>query len=372
MWENYSPIEDKIFRLIDDEGKLIFSDHKIKMSEKKALEAYKHMLFARTADKMAVSYQRQGRMYTYPENFGQEAIATAAGMVFRKEDWLVIAFREMSAWLLKGGKLRDIFMYFGGYEDGSLFSGAPNILPSSVPIASQLLHAVGIGYAIKLRKEKKVVFAFVGDGGTSQGDFHEALNFAAVWKVPIVFIIQNNQFAISVPVSKQTASVNLAIKSTAYGLPGIKVDGNDVFAMYETINEAAEYALAGNGPSLIEALTYRRGAHTTSDDPSLYRTEKEEKFWKEKDPVKRLKNYLIDKKLITDKYEEELIEKFKEEVEEEFAYYENHPPYKLEDVFKYNYKEIPDDLKKQQSEYLDFLNWKEKLDEGNESSTGNK
>ncbi len=336
MWEKYSPLEDKIYRVMDDEGKLIDSSYKPKLKAKEIVSAYDSMVFARLADQMAVSYQRQGRMYTYPPNFGQEAIATAAGMVLRKEDWLVIAFREMNAWLQKGAKLRDIFMYFGGYEDGALFSGAPNITPSSVPIASQLLHAVGIGYSIKLRKEKKVVIAFVGDGGTSQGDFHEALNFAAVWNVPVVFIIQNNQFAISVPVKQQTVSRNLAVKSIAYGMPGIKVDGNDLFAMYDTVSEAVAHAMAGNGPSLIEGLTFRRGAHTTSDDPSLYRTEAEEKEWAEKDPLKRLKNYLLDREMIDASKEEAQLDGYREEIEREFTAFENHPAYKLEDVFQYN------------------------------------
>ena len=153
------------------------------------------------------------------------------------------------------------------------------MLPVSVPIASQLLHAAGIGYTINYKKKDEVVFAFVGDGGTSEGDFDEALNFGGVWKVPVVFIVQNNQYSISTPVSKQTASKNIAIKSVAYGIKGIKVDGNDIFALFQAIKTASEYARSESEPVLIEALTYRKGSHTTSDDPTLYRTEDEEKEW---------------------------------------------------------------------------------------------
>jgi pyruvate dehydrogenase E1 component alpha subunit len=359
MFKEYSAVKHKIFRVMDDSGKIINPSWKPPLTDKKIVDAYKFMQFARTADLMAVSYQRQGRMYTYPPNLGQEAIAAASGQVMKREDWLIPAFREMGAWILKGAKLKDIYLVWGGHEDGFRFSEAPNILPFSVPIASQLPHAVGIGYAIKYNKENKVVFAFVGDGGTSQGDFHEALNFAGVWKVPVVFIIQNNQYAISVPVEKQTASRSLAIKSIAYGIEGIQVDGNDYFAMYKTIDEAAKFARSGKGPVLIEAITFRQGAHTTSDDPTLYRSEAEEKKWKKKDPINRLGAYLISKKLWSLKKDQPLISQYKKEIEEQFSQSEKYPAYKLEDVFKYHFQDIPADLKKQQKEYEKFLNWKE-------------
>jgi pyruvate dehydrogenase E1 component alpha subunit len=245
LFEEYNPLHDKIFQVMDNDGNIINEKWKPDISDESLVKAYRDMLFARTADLMAVSYQRQGRMYTYPPNFGQEAISIAAGMIMRNDDWLVPAFRELAAYLAKGASLEEIFLSFMGYEDAYIFKNAKNFLPMSVPIASQLLHASGIGYEIKYNKKDEVVFAFTGDGGTSEGDFHEALNFAGVWKVPVIFIVQNNQFAISVPVSKQTTSINLAVKSVAYGIPGIKVDGNDVFAMYRAIKEAVEYAKQG-------------------------------------------------------------------------------------------------------------------------------
>ncbi len=359
MFKEYNPLDNALFQIMDNDGRIINPKWVPEMTDDMLKKAYKDMLFARTADTMAVSYQRQGRMYTYPPNFGQEAIAEAMAVVMQEEDWLVPAFREMGAWLAKGATLKEIFMYYMGYEEGNTFRNAPKLLPVSVPIASQLLHAAGIAYAAKFKGLKEVVYTVVGDGGTSEGDFHEALNFAAVWKVPVVFIIQNNQFAISVPLRKQTASVNLAVKAVAYGMPGIKVDGNDLLAMVRALQEASNFAREGNGPVLVEALTYRRGAHTTSDDPTRYRTSEEEAFWALSDPLSRMKSLLNSKQLISDDEEVKWQADFKAEIDRQFSEAEQYGPYKLEDVFKYTYVDMPDDLKRQQMEYEKFLTWKE-------------
>ena len=241
----YNPNNNRIFNIIDDDGKVVNKQWLGSANDDEILKAYKFMQYVRTADEMCMSYQRQGRLYTFPPNLGQEAISTSTGFVMKEEDWLVPSYREVAAWLLKGGSLRDIFLLWGGSEEGYLFSGAKNILPVSVPIASQLLHATGIGFALNYQKKRDAVFAFVGDGGTSEGDFHEALNFAGVWKAPVVFIIQNNQYAISVPISKQTSSKNLAIKSVAYGIPGLRVDGNDYFHLGKSTSALANNHIAG-------------------------------------------------------------------------------------------------------------------------------
>lgn len=359
IFDLYNPVTDEIFRVMDNDGNIIHPELKPDMDDAGVLKAYKNMLFCRTADQMIMSYQRQGRIYTYPPNYGQEAIAGAAGELMQDDDWLVPAFREMGAYLAKGATLKEIFLYFMGYEDGSKFQNAKNMLPMSVPIASQFPHAAGIGYALKIKKLKDVVWAFVGDGGTSEGDFHEGVNFAAVWKAPVIFIVQNNQYGISTPWKVQTASVNLAVKAIAYGIKGIKVDGNDFFAMYETLKQAAQLAKEGIGPILIEALTYRKGAHTTSDDPTKYRTKEEEEEWDCTDPLKRLKAYLTYKKIWTNKEEEIIVEDYKKEIDRQFTEAENYPAYKLNDVFNYMYVDKPDDLKIQQVEYENFLQWKE-------------
>ena len=358
IFNDFDPAENKMVQLIDNDGKVVDEQLMPEVDDELIIRAYKAMLFSRVADSMAVSYQRQGRMFTYPPNNGQEAISIAAGMMIRKDDWLVPAFRELGAWLAKGVTLKEIFLYYMGNEESCNFKNAEHMLPFTVPIGTQLQHAAGIGYAINYQKKDEVVFTFIGDGGTSEGDFSEALNFAAVWKAPVIFTVQNNQYAISVPVRNQTKSVNIAVKSYAFGIQGIKVDGNDFFAMYLAYKQAHEYARAGNGPVLIEAFTYRKGAHTTSDDPTKYRSKEEELDWDRTDPLKRLMKFMINKG-IWNEDEETIIEQFKNEIDAEFTKAENFEPYQLEDVFKYNYVEMPDDLKNQKAEYEKFLKWKE-------------
>jgi len=354
--EKYKPLDNKMYQVMDNEGKVILKDWHPNLSPEQVKQAYQDLLFERTVDNMAVSYQRQGRMFTYPPNLGQEAIHIAAGMVIKEEDWFVPAFRELGAWLAKGVQLWEIFLYFKGSEDGSRFVGANRMLPVSVPIASQLLHAVGLAYAMKYKKEASVAFGFVGDGGTSEGDFHEALNFAAVWDVPVVFVVQNNQFAISVPLKMQTRSQNLAVKGIAYDVPSILVDGNDFFAMHDVMSFARDFVLSNNRPLLIEAKTYRKGAHTTSDDPTRYRTKAEEEDWEQRDPAKRLQQYLIKNKLWDPAVEEELIKSYKQKIDAEFEKAENYHAYPIEDVFGYLYKEMPMELKRQLNNYQNYLN----------------
>ena len=356
MFDEYSPLKKKMFSIMDTDGKIINPNWMPDLSDDAVVDAFKRMLFARSADLMAVSYQRQGRMYTYPPNLGQEAIHIGASMALQKEDWLVPAYREAGMWLAKGLKLKEFFLLWRGHEDAYKYLADIKMLPSSVPIASQLLHAVGIGFAMNYRDEKNVIFTFNGDGGTSEGDFHEALNFAGVWKAPVIFTVQNNQYAISLSRKKQTAAESLAIKSVGYGIDGIQVDGNDFFAVAAAELKAAEHARSGKGPVLIECVTYRRGAHTTSDDPGKYRSEEEEKEWATKDPVDRLRKYLVSKKLWDPKNEDALLEQFKKEIDNAFSEAENYPAYKLEDVFQYHYAEMPDDLKIQKHEYEKFLN----------------
>lgn len=361
MFKEYDPIKKKMFRIIDDEGNIVNKKWLPELSGEELQKAYWDMVFARTADLQIVNYQRQGRIYTYPPNYGQEAIALALGKVMRKNDWLVPAFREMAAYLAKGITLKELFLYFMGYEDGSRFENATHVLPISVPIASQLQHATGIGYEIKYNKKDEIVYTVVGDGGTSEGDFHEAVNFAGAWNVPVIFIVQNNQYGISTPFRLQTASESIAIKSYAYGIKGIQVDGNDYFAMYTALKNSADHVSKGNGPVLIEAVTYRKGAHTTSDDPTKYRTKEEEEKWEATDPVKRLKAYLVKNKIlkITAKEEDKIITQYKKEIDRQFVEAENYPPYSLDDVFQYMYDDMPADLLAQKMEHERFLKWKE-------------
>lgn len=359
IFRDFNPLEDKMLQIIDKEGKMIRKDLMPKLDDATIIDAYRQMLYERTADEMAVSYQRQGRMYTFTPNLGQEAIHIAAGMNIRHEDWLVPAFREMGTLLSKGVTMKEMFLFYLGNEWGGSFQQAHHTLPIAISIGTQLQHATGIGYSVKYRKKDETVFTFIGDGGTSEGDFSEALNFAGVWQVPVIFTVQNNQYAISVPVQKQTNSINLAVKSVAFGIPGIKVDGNDFFAMYLAYKTAAEHARSGRGPVLIEALTYRLGAHTTSDDPSKYRKKEEEQLWGKSDPLIRLKRYMQDAGIWSID-EEQLREQYKAEIDKEFTAAEDEKSYPLEDVFRHMYSDMPDELRRQKSEYEQFLSWKER------------
>lgn len=359
MFDIYNPLEDKIFRVIDNQGRLIKKSHKTTLNDEEVLHYYKEMVYARTADLQIINYQRQGRIFNYPPNLGQEAIGVALGRIMQDKDWFAPTYRDMSALLGKGVTLQELFLNFMGDEEGYLCKEANHILPMSIPIGSQLPHGVGIAYEIKYNKKDEVVFVSLGDGGTSQGDFHEALNYAAVWKVPVIFLVQNNQYAISLPVSKQMATKNIAMKAVAYGMPGIKVDGNDLFAMHEALAFVTDYARSGKGPVLFEALTYRKGPHTTSDDPGKYREEAEEKEWEETDPIKRIRLYLEQKELWDEAREKEIIADYIKEIDTLFEEVEGYPPYKLENVFRHLYSEPPQDLLNQQAYLENILKWKE-------------
>jgi 2-oxoisovalerate dehydrogenase E1 component alpha subunit len=254
---------------------------------------YKHMLFTRTFDAKAVALQRTGKMGTYPSSLGQEAIYVAIGHVLHKEDLLIPYYRDQATMLMRGVKPEQIFAYWGGDERGSLYSeSCKEDFPLAIPIATQFLHAAGAAYAIQLRKEKRAVSVSGGDGSTSEGDFYEAINFAGVFKLPVVFVINNNQWAISVPRPAQSHTATLAQKAIAAGFEGIQVDGNDVIAVADTMAKALDKARNGGGPTLIEAITYRLCDHTTADDAKRYASSADlAKAWTV-EPVTRLRRYL--------------------------------------------------------------------------------
>ncbi len=354
-FEEHNPLDNKIYQVLDPDGKVVLKDDIPELSADQLKSMYQTMLYSRTIDEKALSYQRQGRMLTYAPNIGQEAAQVGSSFALEKKDWLVPAFRELGAWLTRGVSLKNIYTYWYGDEWGSHTPEDVRVLPVSVPIASQLQHATGIGMSINIKGEKDVVLTYVGDGGTSHGDFHEALNFAAVFKAPVVFVIQNNQYAISTRRVIQTMSGNLAQKAVSYGMPGIFVDGNDIFAMYNATKAAVERARNGEGPTLIEAYTYRLAAHTTSDDPTKYRDDKEVGEWRLKDPVKRFGNYLKDNAIIDEDWEKNTLSRLEEEVMATFEDIEKNSSYELEDIFKYHYEKMPLQLQEQLDEYRAYL-----------------
>lgn len=354
-FEDYIPLDDQMYTIMDSSGNIVKEEDLPQMTDDELKYLYKTMLYTRTIDDKALSYQRQGRMLTYAPNTGQEAAQIGSAYAMDKEDWLVPAFRELGAWLIRGVPLKNIYLYWYGNEWGSYMPEGVKVLPVAVPIGSQYQHATGIGMANNIKGEKNVVLTYIGDGGTSHGDFHEALNFAAVFKAPVVFIIQNNQYAISVPRKNQTASKTLAQKAIAYGMPGILVDGNDIFAMYAATKEAIDRARRGEGPTLIEAYTYRLGAHTTSDDPTKYREDEEVEKWRDKDPLKRFKAYLLNKGIITEEWEQQTLKELEEEVMATFESIENKSDTEIDDIFKYQFETMPPQLEEQLNEYKAFL-----------------
>lgn len=256
------------------------------------IRLYRAMTFAREADDRMLRLQRQGRLGTFGPCTGQEAAHCGPALALTDRDWMVTSFREMGARLMRGETLTHQLLFYNGYEEGNVAPAGARILPVNIIVATQLPHAVGLAYAMKVRGEEGAVLAFVGDGGTSQGDFYEALNFAGAWQVPVVFVIQNNGWAISIPRARQTRAETLAQKAIAAGIPGLVVDGNDALAMVRASREALDRARSGGGPTVLEAVTYRLMMHTTSDDPTRYRSEEEAQAWWKKDPIPRLRGYL--------------------------------------------------------------------------------
>lgn len=261
---------------------------------------HRFMLLGRRFDERQLNLQRQGRIGTFPPISGQEAAQLGAVAPLKATDWMVPSFRETAAELYRQRRMESVLMANNGYGDADFNDGGMNNLPVSIPVGSQVLHAVGLAWACQYRETNDVVMAFFGDGATSEGDFHEGLNFAGVYRLPVVFVCQNNQWAISVPLSRQTGSETIAQKAVAYGMPGVRVDGNDVLAVYLAASEAVQRAREGRGPTLIECVTYRMSLHTTADDPRRYRSEDEVAAWKKKDPLIRFQHYLRTRGLLDD------------------------------------------------------------------------
>jgi pyruvate dehydrogenase E1 component alpha subunit len=293
-----------------------------------------------------VRLQRQGRIGTFAPIKGQEASQLGSVFTLRPTDWMVPSFRETAAMICRGWPIEKLLLFFAGYVEGGQPAPGQRDLPIAIPVGTQLPHAVGLAYAARYRSEDAVVMAYFGDGATSEGDCHEALNFAGVWHVPVVFVCQNNQWAISVPLKKQTHSKTIAQKALAYGLPGIQVDGNDVLAVYAAAREAVARARAGEGPTLIECVTYRLGVHTTADDPTKYRAEEEVKMWEQKDPLTRFTAYMRQKGLLEDGLEERV----DEEISLAVRRFEATPPPDPLTMFDHVYAELPPHLRTQREE----------------------
>lgn len=347
--KNYNPLTDPMIQILDPEGNVLRPDLLPKWDDKKLQELYSVMVFLRMADLKLINLQRQGRSGTYPSIEGQEACQLGSVMVLEKTDTIFPAFREFGVCYLHGVPLEKIYLYWMGNEWGSNYEA--NVAPVSIPVGTHPLHAVGYAWAMKLQKKPHITVSYFGDGATSEGDFYEAMNFAGVFKLPTIFFCQNNQWAISVPRSKQTATKTLAQKSIATGFPGIQVDGNDVFACAVIMEEAVSRARKGEGPTLIEAFTYRFGSHTTSDEWTKYRTKEEVAGWRKFDPLSRYKLFLQKKKLWDSNFEKKIIAEAEEKIRIAVEKAEKTPKPGPEEIFDFMYAALTPALQ-EQKEYL--------------------
>jgi len=327
-----------------------------KLPEEELRKLYYLMVLTRTFDERCLKLQRQGRMGTYAPAAGQEAAQVGSAYALKESDWLFPAFREQGALITRGLPLKNLLLIWMGNEEGNRIPEGLNIFTIAIPVATQIPHAVGAAWAAKLKGDEVAVLVYFSDGATSVGDFHEAANFAGVFQTPTVFFCQNNQYAISLPRSRQTAAETLAQKAYAYGFEGIQIDGNDLLAVYKATKEALDKARSGGGPTMIEAVTYRYGPHTTSDDPRRYRKDEEVEEWKAKrDPLKRFRLYLEKKGLWDEQAEAQAWEKAAAEVAQAVEEAEAAPQRDVADIFKYVYAEMPQNLQEQLEELRHFL-----------------
>jgi pyruvate dehydrogenase E1 component alpha subunit len=324
------------------------------------LRMYEEMVLLRVFDRKSVSLQRAGRIGTYPPLEGQEACQVGATLALRRQDFLFPTYRDYGAMMLHGVPMHHILLYWNGRAEGCVIPPDVNVFPIAVPIATQLPHAAGAAWAAKLQGKDQVALAFFGDGATSEGDFHEALNFAGVFELPVIFFCQNNQYAISVPYARQTATETIAEKAAAYGIEGARIDGNDVIQVYRATRAAVAKAVAGGGATLIEALTYRYGAHTTSDDPTKYRPPGESEAWREKDAIARLKAGLTQWGLWSDHRDEELLERCESIVLRAIQEMESAPPPNPDDLFLHVYAKPTKRLLRQRDELKSLLEQKKR------------
>ncbi len=342
------------FQVMDENGKIDAQLFPKDLDDSKIVEMYKSMLFARNLDAKTLSLQRQGRADTFAPLIGEEATQIGTAFAMRKDDILVPNFRQHGVYLARGLPLEYYFIYWRGFEEGNSKVKEMNALPIIIPVSTQMPHAAGIAYAQKYRNKDVAVVAFVGDGGTSEGDFYEAINFAGVNKLPMISIIENNQWAISVPRSKQSASETLAQKAIAAGIKGVQVDGNDVIGVYKVVKDAILHA--NEGPTVIECVTYRMSMHTTSDDPSKYRAEADVDAWKPKDPIKRLNAYLRSKGLWDDSKEKQAMDEQMKKIDEAVAKAEAFKP-DPKSIFENVYSFMPQVLKDEEDDAVKAGFW---------------
>jgi pyruvate dehydrogenase E1 component alpha subunit len=347
---NAKPVEP--LRVLDENGKLL-PGQAAPMTDEQAAYAIRVMMMGRGFDEKSFSLQRQGRLGTFAPVIGQEASTLGPAMALDpKRDWIAPQYRELPALLHMGLPFENVALYRLGRQAGACIPAGVHVLPHQISLAAQIPHAVGLGWGLKLQGRDGVSMAFFGDGASSEGDFHESCNLAGVMKAPVIFLLQDNGWAISTPRAIQTATVDFAARALGYGFPGIAVDGNDLFALYGATAEAVARARAGEGPTLVESRTFRMWAHTTADDPTRYVDPKVLAQWQKKDPIERVQKYLAAK----GKWNDAMTQKIKDEVaaavEKAYEFAFNYPPSRPEELFEQVFAEVTPQLARQRERHL--------------------
>ena len=349
---NVADFSVQLIQYLDPAGKPLGPLPETAAGSAELIRLYRAMVLTRAFDAKAVALQRTGRLGTVASSLGQEAVGVGAASAMAANDVLVPSFRDQAAQLWRGVTPAELLLYWGGDERGSDFSGPREDFPISVPVASHVPHAAGVALALKLRCEARAVLCIVGDGATSKGDFYEALNVAGVWQLPLVVLIDNNQWAISVSRAAQTEAGTLAQKAIAAGIPGEQVDGNDVIAVHDSVARALATARGGGGASLIEALTYRLSDHTTADDAGRYRDDAEvSQHWHD-EPIARLRQYLVSQGIWNREAEEHALADAAAEIERAAETYLATPPQPVSAMFDYMFAELPGSLRAQRAEAI--------------------
>ncbi|KSU84920.1 MULTISPECIES: pyruvate dehydrogenase (acetyl-transferring) E1 component subunit alpha [Fictibacillus] len=340
------------FQILTEDGKVVNESAMPELSDEELQELMTRMVYTRIWDQRAISLNRQGRLGFYAPVAGQEASMLGSQYALDKEDWILPGYRDIPQIVFHGLPLYQAFLYSRGHFGGGQIPEGVNVLMPQIIIGAQIVQAAGVGVGLKKKGKKNVAITYTGDGGASQGDFYEGLNFAGAYNAQTIFVVQNNRFAISVPVEKQSAAKTIAQKAVAAGIEGIQVDGMDVLAVYSAVKQARERALNGDGPTLIETLTYRYGPHTMAgDDPTRYRTEDLDSEWTKKDPLVRFRTFLEGKGLWSEEQENKVIDQAKDDIKAAIKKADAAPKQKVTDLIGFMFEELPHNLKEQLEEY---------------------
>jgi pyruvate dehydrogenase E1 component alpha subunit len=340
-------------QILSPEGKVVNPDLMPQLSDEQLRELMRKMVFTRIWDQRAIALNRQGRLGFYAPVAGQEASMIGSQSALSKEDFILPSYRDIPQIVWHGLPLYQAFHYSRGHYHGGQIPEGVNVLMPQIIIGAQITQCAGVGFGFRLKNESRVAITYIGDGGTSQGDFYEGINFAGAYNAQSIFVVQNNRYAISVPIEKQTKAQTLAQKAVAAGIHGVQVDGMDVLAVYYAVAEARKRALAGEGPTLIESLTYRYGPHTMAgDDPTRYRTNEEKSDWEKKDPLIRFRTFLEEKGLWSQEDEERVIEEAKAAVADAIKMADSTPKQKVSDLIGFMFETLPPSLEQQRAEFL--------------------